>query len=147
MVLIAIACVFILTTIGYFTLVNSPGWKFSRIYNELEPGMSQQEVRNLFGKKPDFDCRLGSSEIWYFQGPDDLAGSFDDVDLVRGSTVQTKNDLPDVYDHIQLAFDSGGHLFAYTWIGETYTVESTDGSASGSNLNKLPDSAFDSSER
>jgi hypothetical protein len=108
--------------------------------------MPRDEVRNLFGPKPDFDCRYKSYEIWYYRAPQsvlmDDAGSFDDVVLERGATVQSLADLPDVFDHVQLAFDPNGRLHAYTWIGETYTVESTSRSVQGSHFSRLSPSDF-----
>jgi len=98
----------------------------------------------LFGTNPDFDCCYKSFEIWYYRAPDwlGLAGDFDDVELERGATVQSLDDLPDVYDHVQLAFDNQGRLHAYTWIGETYTVETKNGSVNGSHFAELSPSDF-----
>ena len=99
--------------------------------------MTQDDVRELFGRHPEFDCRYTSFEIWYYRSPGFFTGDLDDVELNRGATVQSLDDLPDVYDHVQLAFDSQGALHAYTWIGESYTVESKNGSVRGSHFAKL----------
>jgi len=99
--------------------------------------MTQSDVRELFGRRPDFDCRYTSFEIWYCRAPGFFTGSLDGVGLDRGATVQSLDDLPDIYDHVQLAFDRQGALHAYTWIGESYTVESKNSSVRGSHFTKL----------
>ncbi|MFO7901875.1 MAG: hypothetical protein R6U98_04380 [Pirellulaceae bacterium] len=104
--------------------------------------MTQDDVREVFGRGPDFDCRYKSSQIWYYRAPGFFAGDFEDVELSRGATVQSLDDLPDVYDHVQLAFGTQGNLHAYTWIGESYTVESKNGSVGGSHFAKLSPSDF-----
>jgi len=141
-VVLAAVCFAILLTASFALLHNSPGWRFFRSYNRLQLGMTQDEVRELFGTNPDFDCRYKSFEIWYYRAPDWHAGDFDDVELERGATVQSLDDLPDVYDHVQLAFDNQGRLHAYTWIGETYTVETKNGSVNGSHFAELSPSDF-----
>ena len=123
-------------------LYNSPGRQHSRAYNKLRLGMSKSQVRGLFNREPEFKCKLRASDIWYIRAPDFLAGDFTDVDNPRGSRFTSVVELPDVYDHVQLAFDSEGQLHAYTWIGETYTVETTTGSTPGSHFNVLADSQF-----
>jgi hypothetical protein len=145
--LLVVAAFLLLTFLGaayavYAVLRDSPEWQFSGAYSQLELGMTEDAVRGVFGPTPDFDCRYKSSWIWYYRGPGFFTGDFEDVELERGATVQSLDDLPDVYDHVQLAFDSEGRLHAYTWIGEAYTVESTSGSVSGSHFRELPDSDF-----
>lgn len=132
----------IVVATSFGLLYHSPGWRFSRSYSRLEFGMSKDDVRALFGRDPDFDCRYKSYEIWYYRAPGFFADKFDNVKLSRGATVPSLRDLPDVYDHVQLAFDAQGRLHAYTWIGESYTVQSKNGSACGSHLAKLPPSDF-----
>ena len=139
---IAIICLITTVAIGYIVIVDSPGRRFGRAYGQLELGMSKNKVRALFSAEPEFECRLRSSDIWYIRAPDDLAGNFENVDIQSGSNVNSTSELPDVYDHVQLAFDSEDRLHAFTWIGETYTVESTTGSTRGSHFNLLPDSNF-----
>ena len=135
--------VFIFLVTGYVLLYNSPGWRFSRAYDQLDLRMTQDDVRELLGPTPDFDCHYKSSQIWYYRPPAGwFTSNFDEVELERGATVQSLEDLPDVYDHVQLAFDVNGRLHAYTWIGESYTVESTNGSVKGSHFSKLASSDF-----
>ena len=107
------------------------------------PDLVMDDVRELLGPTPDFDCHYKSSQIWYYRPPAGwFTSNFDEVELERGATVQSLEDLPDVYDHVQLAFDVNGRLHAYTWIGESYTVESTNGSVKGSHFSKLASSDF-----
>jgi hypothetical protein len=105
-------------------------------------GMTQDEVQELFGPRLDFECRYKSYQIWYYRAPDFLAGDFDEVRLQRGEELPSLDDLPDVYDHVQLAFDANGRVHAYTWIGETYTVEAKNGSVRGSSFSRLSSSDF-----
>ncbi len=123
-------------------LYNSPGQRFGRAYNQLQLGMSKSQVRRLFNRGPDYECKLRSSDIWYVGAPDFLAGDFSDVTDPPGSIFNSTKQLPDVYDHVQLAFDSDDRLHAFTWIGETYTIESTTGSISGSHFKLLSDASF-----
>jgi len=132
----------LLTVVAGFALYNSPGWRHSRAYNKLQLGMSKSQVRDLFKREPEYECKLRASDIWYIRAPDFLAGDFSDVDDPSGSTFTSTTELPDVYDHVQLAFDVEDQLHAFTWIGETYTVESTVGSTRGSHFNVLADSDF-----
>ena len=137
----AVLAALLVIVAGMF-LYNSPGWRFGRAYSELQLGMSKTQVRKLFNREPDYECKLRSSEIWYVCAPDFLAGDFSGINKPSGSIFQTAKALPDVYDHVQLAFDSDDQLHAFTWIGETYTVESTTGSVSGSHFKSLPDANF-----
>ena len=104
--------------------------------------MTKTQVKRLFDKETSYECRLRKSDIWYIKAPDHLAGNFDDVRLPSGSNYTSARTLPDIYDHVQLAFDTDGRLHAYTWIGETYTVESRSGSIPGSHFKELADSNF-----
>jgi hypothetical protein len=125
-------------------LYHSAGWRFSRAYHQIQLGMTQDDVQELFGHPPDFDCRYKSYQIWYFRhpAPSPFTDEFDRVELKRGTTVQSADDLPNTYNWVQCAFDADGRLYAYTWIGETYTVECTKGSVKGSHLSKLAPSDF-----
>lgn len=137
-----IAVTSLLVVVAGIALYNSSVWRYGRAYSQLQLGMSKSQVRDLFDRKPDFECKLRSSDIWYIRAPDFLAGDFSDINDPSGSTFKTTNELPDVYDHVQLAFDSDDRLHAFTWIGETYTVESRIGSTPGSHFNVLADSSF-----
>ncbi len=104
--------------------------------------MTQDGVRELFGPTPEFDCRFKSSQIWYYRAPGYFSGNFDDVKINRGAMVENLEDLPDVYNYVQFAFDAEGRLHAFTWIGESYTVESTSGSVRGSHFAKRSPAEF-----
>ena len=145
---IAIVAVCLLIATAWITLRNSPGPRFGRVYQQITLGMSKTQVQNLFDREPDFECRLGSSDIWYIRAPDSLAEDFfvkadrAKAGIPSGSTVKSTSELPDMYDHVQLAFDSNDRLHAFTWIGETHTVESTNGSMPGSHFKVLAESTF-----
>lgn len=138
--LLVVAAFVFLTLLGtaYLLLHDSPNRRFSRAYRQLQLGMTQDDIRELFGPTPDFDCRYKSYEIWYYRSPDlFFTLKFDDIGLKRGEMVQSLDDLPDVYDHVQFAFDTNGRLHAYTWIGESCTVQCVNGPVEGSHFSKL----------
>ncbi len=132
-------------SLGYYLTeglaLSSAGRNFYRNYKALRIGMSKTEVQVLFGNTPDYACRFSKSEIWYYRAPGWFTRAFPENTPERGTLYQNIADLPDVYDHVQLAFDSNSQLTAFTWIGESYTVESGSGSVKGSHLKNLkPDS-------
>lgn len=134
-----------LTLLGVTVLLASPylpGRIFFRAYEELELGMTQNDVRQLFGEKQDFSCRLGSSEIWYYSRPGFLTGTFDEMKFARGTIVQSADELPYAYANVQLAFDAEGLLHAFTWNGETRSVASTSGMVGGDHLKYLVNTDF-----
>ncbi|HCS53132.1 hypothetical protein [uncultured Rubinisphaera sp.] len=132
----------LLIVVAGLALYNSPGWRHLRAYKKLRLGMSKSQVLVLFDREPVYECKLRESDIWYIRAPDFLAGDFSDVDAPSGSTFTSTTELPNVYDHVQLAFDFEDQLHAFTWIGETNTVESTIGSTPGGHFNVLDDSYF-----
>ena len=99
--------------------------------------MPRSNVQALFGQQPDYDCRFGRSEIWYYAAPG-FTADFPADTPEAGVTYESLNELPDVYDYVQIAFDANGNVAAYTWIGETYTVEYWGGSVRGSHFRLLP---------
>jgi hypothetical protein len=135
--LIAGAIVAAMIIAGYALLQQSPAWRFARAYGQLQLDMSQDQVRELFGRSPDYEYRYKSYRVWYVKGYGFFSGNFDKVKLKNGDAVQSFDALPDVYDYAQLVFDADGRLYAYRWIGEAYTVESKDGSVNGTHLSKL----------
>jgi hypothetical protein len=100
--------------------------------------MPRSEVQTLFGPEPDYHCRFGHSEICYYAHPGKFTGRFPADTLEAGSLYRDVSKLPDVYDHVQIAFDENGNLAAFTWIGETYTVEYLGGSVRGTHFKLLP---------
>jgi len=92
----------------------------------------------MFGQEPDYYCRFGRSEIWYYAAPGTFTGDFPADTPESGATYERLSELPDVYDHVQMAFDENANLTAYTWIGETYTVEYRGGSVRGTHFRLLP---------
>ena len=100
--------------------------------------MSASEVQTLFGVEPDYHCRFGHSEIWYYARHGRFTGKFPAGTPDAGSLYRDVTKLPDVYDNVQIAFDENGNLAAYTWIGETFTVEYWGGSVQGTHFKLLP---------
>ncbi len=70
--------------------------------------------------------------------------------LVKPNDVQvyySLDKLPDLYDHVHKSLDEKRNVSAYTWIGETYTVEYKDGAVEGTHLKLLPRVLFDNTWR
>jgi len=115
---------------------------FYRYTDELVIGMAKDKVQALFGETPAYVCKLSESEVWYYAAPGRLTGTFPDNTPERGTLYRSTADLPDIYGHIQLAFDSNDELIAYTFIGESYTTEWRSGSVKGSHFKHLPPGAL-----
>lgn len=121
----------------------SEGRTFLRKYNQLKLGMSKSDVLQLFGVKPDYECRLGEFDVWYIRDCGFFTREFPTSEYVHGAEYELASELPDTFGYVQLAFDSEGSLYAMTWIGETYSVESRLGAVRGSHFKELPSEAFD----
>ena len=100
--------------------------------------MPKTEILAIFGETPAYSCRFANSEILYYPAPGQFTEKFPDNTPERGTLFQNIADLPDVYGHIQLAIDTNDLLSAFTFIGESYTVESRDGAVKGSHFKFLP---------
>ena len=128
-------------TVVIVLAVPSRGRNFSRAYAELQLGMSTDQTLDLLGTEPEFVCYYQSSLIMYFRSPPnpflDFSGSIDTNRYAYGMRVGALADIPSPYDYVTLAFDTNDNLHAYTWIGETYTVETTKGSFKGSEFSEL----------
>ena len=143
--LIIAGLVFVIGVVGYVAYKwhdNSPGRQFNRAYGHLELGMDEDDVHNLYGKPPDFFCYYREYRICYYLSSGMFAGSLEDVEIEQGATVEMLEELPYFHAAVQVAFDGSGHLHAYTWNGETYTVETFRGAVSGARFAQLDDSYF-----
>ncbi|MCU0713854.1 MAG: hypothetical protein MUC43_17485 [Pirellula sp.] len=119
------------------------GHKFLWAYDKLQFGMSKSDVQHLFGVKPAYHCMLGEYEIWYIRDSGFFTKDFPEEVREPGAKHQSASDLPDAFGYVQLAFDRDDNLFAFTWIGETFSVESVAGTAKGSHFKQLPRGTFD----
>jgi len=128
--------VFISIVVTWFTWV---GDDTNRPYKRIELGMKESEASSLFDANPEYVFYYEGYRIVYYRSPSRLRDHmYRDIEgYVHGMKVDTLADLPDYYGYYQLAFDTNELLVAYTWIGETYTVESVDGPVKGSHLSKL----------
>ncbi len=118
------------------------GQQFLTKYKQLKVGMPKSAVQTLFGSTPTYDCILGEYDVWYYRDHGMFTRDFPATIPKRGSKFKTASDLPDTFGYLQLAFDKDEKLYAYTWIGETYTVESKVGSVNGTHFKLLPSTAF-----
>lgn len=130
-----------LLTVGGCDLPIGHGflWK----YDQLQLGMSKSDVQHLFAVQPAYHCMLREYEIWYIRDSGFFTRDFPENVPELGVAYQSASDLPDTFGYVQLAFDRDDKLFAFTWIGETYYVESRAGKISGSHFKKLPRETFD----
>ena len=108
-------------------------------YNKLAVGMTISEVEGILKSPLDHVYKYDDFSIHYYRSPSVLIREPTKISEndMSGKNIGNLGDLPDIYGYYQLAFDSNGVLCAYTWIGETYTVESMTGSVKGSHLSKL----------
>lgn len=141
--LVATAVFIALIVCGYQVWVNSDGVTFYKAYQQLRIGMPKSRVQQLFGTTPTYAYSLNAFDIWYYKskGIHKLNGPVDVP--VSGSRFQSADDLPDLYDYVTIAFDENEKVHAFTWIGETYTVESVDGPVNGTHFKLLPKKTFD----
>ena len=116
--------------------------RFNEAYEKLRIGDTMSEVVALFGRRPDHTFLLRSSEIWYFRKPDDRTARVIANASSDPKRIESPRKLPDAYNHVQIAFDAQGKVFAFTWVGEDPEIHSTNGSIKGSNLGLLEESAF-----
>jgi hypothetical protein len=87
-------------------------------------GMSMRDVINIMGRQPDYEYSYKSCMVAYFVAPPDRWGHKAAVkDYKPKSSVRRLSDLPDLYDSMQMAFNSNRVLIAYSRIGESYTIE------------------------
>lgn len=133
-----IASAIVLLGAQIFGWLHLPGPRFLGAYRLLRIGMTVPEVQSLFGGEPVYHCRFGRSAIWYYVQNNRFAGTFPPDTPAAGSLYEDSAKLPDVYDHVQIAFDENGKLVAYTWIGETNSVEYSGGSVRGTHFKHLP---------
>ena len=119
------------------------GHKFLWTYEQLQLGMTKSDVQHLFGVKPAYHCMLGEYEIWYIRDCGFFTKDFPENVPELGAAYQSASNLPDTFGYVQLAFDRDDKLFAFTWIGETFYVESVTGKMSGSHFKQLPSGTFD----
>jgi hypothetical protein len=113
------------------------GWRFKANYERLALGHPFSEVLDMMGSQPDYEYQYASFRIAYYRAPSIFRGDTDMIGYAHGQVVATLEELPYLYDCVQLAFNSNNVLVAYTWIGETYTVEAIGGSVKGSHLSAL----------
>jgi hypothetical protein len=119
------------------------GYKFLWAYDQLQLGMAKSDVQHLFGVKPSYHCMLGEYEIWYIRDSGFFTKDFPENVSEPGAMYQSASEIPDTFGYVQLAFDRDDKLFAFTWIGETFYVESRAGKVNGSHFKQLPSGTFD----
>lgn len=144
---ILIVCALVIGAFIAFSVNRSRhGSGFTSAYEHLALGMPLATVLNMMGSPPECEYRYKSFIILYFRPPPSRFSRFFNpypepvtvsLDYSPGKVVSQLDKLPDLYGFVQLAFDSNDTLCAYTWIGESYTVESLSGSVKGSHLSKL----------
>lgn len=114
--------------------------QFSKRVDLLSLGMSRHDVLDTLRASPVYDYRYGAFRILYirpprgalYEGPEPIVKGY-----VPGAVVHDLHELPNIYNHIQLAFDSEDLLCAFTWIGESYYIKSNSGDVRGAHFSKL----------
>lgn len=142
LILLGPPAVLFIGAVVYMILITAPSREFEQTDRRLELEQTQAQVEALFGRPVDYKCRFDDSEIWYYSSRGPYCGTIDNVAKPSGSRYNDLSDLPNPYDHAQLAFDRTGALHAYTRIGESLNVVSRRGQVPGSHFGVLPPDAF-----
>lgn len=123
-------------------LYNSEARRFWRMYEQLEIGMSYEEVQSLFGREPEYECSYADCKVVYFfrNGITDSYDSYPLDDFPQ--RVDSKKHIPSIYAAGQLLFTPDNELAAFTVNGESYRIFTPDGEIPGSSLSLLDDIYF-----
>ncbi|GAA5497551.1 hypothetical protein Rhal01_03747 [Rubritalea halochordaticola] len=100
-------------------------------YNQLELGLEKGEVLEIFDRLPVYECRYRGLEIIYLEGQSLFREKMENQEE---TDYKSLNALPDPFDFFMLAFDAEQKLVAYTWCGETTTIQTAVGEAKGSHF-------------
>lgn len=111
-------------------------------YNQLEIGQTKALVEAIFGEDPEYACTYKSYEVWYLSGQSLFSRPFPHDEYAHNQQFDHADQLPNPYGYVMIAFNHSGQVHAYTWIGETHTVEYQGGSVEGSHLKLAPETAF-----
>ena len=111
-------------------------------YNQLQTGLSKDQIESIFDNKPDYRCRYKDYEIWYFAKRGPFVPPIPQDKYEPNYLYQSSDQLPDVYGYVTIAFDRTNKVYAYTWIGETYTVDFVGGSVKGTHFSLIPPETF-----
>lgn len=96
---------------------------FNQNIDRLSLGMPMKEINRIMGRMPDYEYRYRSYTIAYFVPPPARWRKKVTLDgYTPGGRVWKLSELPDLYDCVQLAFNSNQLLVAHTRIGESYYV-------------------------
>jgi len=112
------------------------------LYKQLRIGLDKSQVQTLFGDSSDYICQYKDYDIWYYSDNGFATQVFPHHKFASHYTFTDVDKLPDTFGYITVAFNHEGKLHAYTWIGETYTVEYDGGSIEGTHFRQIPTSNF-----
>jgi len=133
--------VIVLSGVIFGLLYNSEGWRFWRMYGQLEIGMSDKQVQTIFHREPDFQCSFGDFRVLYFfrNAITDRCPNLDRL----SKHVDNKNDIPAIYASGELLFSRDNRLIAFTVNGESSHIRTVNGKVTGSSLSRLPVEYFE----
>jgi len=138
-----------------------PGRVFYRHYDSLAVGQTEAQVREIFGREPDYSYAYRNARILhYFRNglfPGNLPVRINDepmLSTVDGETVNTPprelptrfdahTDIPYVYASAQIMIGEDGLVKAFTCNGEAEVVHTVAGDVPGTHLSVLEESFFD----
>ena len=112
------------------------------LYKQLRIGMDRSEVQTLFGDYADYICQYKDYDIWYYSDHGFATRTSPNQKFAHNYIFTEVDKLPDTFGHITIAFNQEGKVHAYSWIGETTTVEYDGGSIRGSHFRQIPPSSF-----
>jgi hypothetical protein len=89
----------------------------------------------MLGKEADHECAYGNSRIAYFCGKSIASQPI--AELAK-SQASTQEDIPYVYDSVQVLFSADDEVITFTRMGEELTVTTVEGEFKGSTIQSLP---------
>jgi hypothetical protein len=135
-------------------------WAFPRAYHEVKIGQSEAQVRAIFGREPDYSCRYKQCNILYYVRRHLVQH---DVFHVHGApqvrreegrsvpmkpedlphSVNSRDDLPWVYDAAVFVFGPEDALRAFTWLGEEDQTHTVLGDVAGDDFTCMDEAIFE----
>jgi hypothetical protein len=113
-------------------------------YNCIRAGMLETDAIHILGSDADYVCQVGDLRVVYFFSHRFLSGErvFREHPERFPTSVSAKEQIPDVYDAIQLLVGPERRIRAITWNGETLHIRTVSGEVPGSNVSELPEEFF-----
>ena len=138
-VLLLVVGVIVGFPIGYTAWTGVRARQFYARLDTLKLAMQQSDIEAAFRRPADYVCRVQSNTVLYLSRRD----LFDGHPASVPNSVDSHKDLPWIYGAGQFLLNADGKLVAYSVIGEEVYVHTSEGDFSGSSIQVLEKSVFD----